>query len=135
MQFSTTKFWREAGTLFLAATMRSWFAVFWNTAFVAIYFVWNATAPVHGRFDPYPYSFLCTMLTAFSYLQGPIIITMAWANEKAQARQEAMQQKQILYQLHMMEAIYVHITGRPLMDGEKAADAPGAGVSREAEER
>lgn len=104
------------GELFMAATMRSWFAVFWNTGFVALYFVWNAAVPLHGRFDPYPYPFLCTMLTALSYLQGPIIMTMQWSNDQAQKRQEDIMRRQLLYQLHIMEALYVHLKGTPFLD-------------------
>lgn len=106
----------RAFDLFLAATMRSWFAVFWNTAFVFAYFMWNFMGPTPSRFDPYPYPFLCTMLTAFSYLQGPIIITMSWMNERAQKRQEEIARNQMQamrdtqkYMLNMQEAVYAFI--------------------------
>jgi uncharacterized membrane protein len=108
--------------------MRSWFAVFWNTAFVFCWFAWNGFSVPKFQFDPYPYSFLCTMLTAFSYLQGPIIITMAWSNERAQKRQEEMQRKQLLYLLHMMEALYANLKGVPFLDRVEAAQAAGSGI-------
>jgi len=116
------------GDWFLAVTMRSWFAVGWNTAFVAGYFIWNVAAPTKSQFDPYPYSFLCTMLTALSYLQGPVILTMSWLNERSQRRQEEMLAKQTMYQLHVMEAIYAAIKGSPFVAGIEDSEAEGSGI-------
>jgi uncharacterized membrane protein len=115
--------------------MRSWFAVWGNILLVAGYVIWNVIFNNGLRFDPYPFLLLCTALTALSYLQNPIILTMQRVAEEAQARQEALMRQQIdlmarhlLYQLHQTEAMHAILTRTPGID-RSADNAPeGSGI-------
>ncbi len=44
------------------------------TGFVAAWVVWNAVAPAHLRFDPYPFIFLTLMLSLQASYAAPLIL-------------------------------------------------------------
>ena len=91
------------GFWFLDITTRSWIALWGTIAACGLYAAWNRYSGV--IFDPYPFIFLTLILTFFSYLQNIIIMTVQRANDEAQARQEALQHKQLEYMMHLMTAI------------------------------
>ncbi|MCR3740939.1 DUF1003 domain-containing protein [Actinomadura sp. NPDC048955] len=48
--------------------------IVYMTVFVSVWLVWNVTAPVSLRFDPYPFIFLTLMLSLQASYAAPLIL-------------------------------------------------------------
>ena len=125
----------KIGQLLLDVTMQTWPAVAGNTFAVAAYFSWNAIAPQALRVDPYPYPFLCTMLTAASYLQGLVILAIAKKTTESQKRAEDAQRMQLdmmakhaRYTLTQTEALHALLQGQTLPARSETHSFAGSGI-------
>jgi uncharacterized membrane protein len=107
-------------------TTRSWTG-FWGTAgLCAGYVIFNTLSP--SKFDPFPFVLLTLILTFFAYLQNIVIMILQGENEVINKRQEEKLNRQLLYMLHLMEALNAHIGVL-----EDASDATVALQIRESE--
>ncbi|MEE1804381.1 DUF1003 domain-containing protein [Streptomyces sp. NPDC101062] len=48
--------------------------IVWMTLVIIVWLVWNISAPVHLRFDPYPFIFLTLMLSLQASYAAPLIL-------------------------------------------------------------
>lgn len=88
----------------LASFVGSWPFIITQTLGIALWVVVNITAFIQ-HWDPYPFILLNLLFSVQAAYTGPIIMI-------AQNRQEALQRKQDLYMLHIMEAVKTMLEGQ-----------------------
>ncbi|MDE3023005.1 MAG: DUF1003 domain-containing protein [Pseudomonadota bacterium] len=89
-------------------TARTWTAFWLTVGFCVGYALFNDYT--NRPFDPYPFVFLTLLITVASYLQNIIVLLFQKRAEEKQQKVEALQAKQLLYILHIMEALQEHFS-------------------------
>ncbi|MFB8038317.1 DUF1003 domain-containing protein [Streptomyces sp. NPDC056004] len=58
----------------IARFLGTWRFISWMTLVIIVWLLWNVFAPLHLRFDPYPFIFLTLMLSLQASYAAPLIL-------------------------------------------------------------